>query len=124
MNRPTTALLAAITVLLAANLVIQTSKPVEAAGAGPGEPYVVQITGGTAAVSSQLWGSNLFRLWSDGAIDVWKVSTNAVNGTTNETWFGWVDLEPVARADLDANGCVGIQDFLILLADWNDPCEP
>ena len=124
MNRPTTALLAAITVLLAANLVIQTSKPVEAAGSGPGEPYVVQITaGGRTGEGSATYRSSLFRLWSDGAVDVWHVTTSGFQ-PTSASWQGWVDLDPVARADLDADGCVGIEDFLILLADWDDPCEP
>ena len=44
--RATTGLLAAIVVLLAANLVMQNSEPAAAAGIveGPSEPYVVQIT--------------------------------------------------------------------------------
>ena len=110
--KATTGLLAAIVVLLAANLVMQNSTTAGAAGTaqGPTEPYVVQIT--TSQSNSTI---NLLRLWSDGAVDQWAIN---FNGTF---WDGWLDLDPVQRADLNADGCVGINDFLILLADWD--CE-
>lgn len=39
----------------------------------------------------------------------------------NEYHRGWLDLSPVQRADMNADGCVGIQDLLVLLGDWD--CE-
>jgi len=39
----------------------------------------------------------------------------------NEYHRGWLDLSPVQRADMNADGCVGIKDLLVLLGDWD--CE-
>ena len=116
--KATTGLLAAIVVLLAANLVMQNSEPAVAAGVteGPIEPYVVEISS-----AAHLQGcSSLYRRWSDGAVDVWRVCLNTPGNVTT-IWYGWVDLIPVQRADMNADGCVGIQDFLVLLGDWD--CE-
>ena len=79
-------------------------------------PYVVEIS----TVFEGNIDSKMFRRWSDGAIDLWEIQAIGP-GNVNTEWWGWVDLIPVQRADMNADGCVGIQDFLVLLGDWD--CE-
>jgi hypothetical protein len=108
-----TALLAAAVVLLAANLATSVERPPQAETLDRGgEPHVVQITSG-----SPLAGVNyVFRLWSDGAVDMWSIAN-----VSDPSWYGWVNFDHVQRADLNADGCVDTVDLLILLEDWN-PC--
>ena len=77
-HRTITALLAVIAVLLAANLAANHERPVQAADTERGVgPYVVQVsttatTTGTLAESTQV-----YRLWSDGAMDMWALGARA-----------------------------------------------
>lgn len=132
-HRTVASLLAVIAVLLGLNLTAKEAPAAEAGPAqpaGPTEPHIVSITATTA---NGIGGpeNNLYRLWSDGAVDMWRVLPNSQapptwhNFLTGEegssAWWGWVPLGPVQRADLNADGCVDVEDFLSLLADWN-PC--
>jgi hypothetical protein len=112
------ALLAVIAVLLGLSFATSNERPAEAATqAQAQEPYVVQISVSGSANDP----TNLYRLWSDGAVDVWLVHPDS---PSNPYWYGWLDLHPVQRADLNADGCVNVVDFLDLLAGWNDDCPP
>lgn len=120
MNKPNvpTLLLAVLVVLVGWHVLVNANTPPANAGAaaGPAEPYVVQIS---ATHAANTWQGFLYRLWSDGAVDSWYVSNSP--GSTDTLWYGWVPLDPVQRADLNADGCVDAPDLLELLAAWN-PC--
>ena len=115
----------AVVVLLAANLLAGTRRPAEAGVAsGPTEPYVVQVSIGS--LGNVNCCDRLYRLWSDGAVDMWRVNEGNPGGITT-IWYGWVPLNPVQRADLNADGCVDSFDLNILLAAWcsvlgGNPC--
>ncbi len=119
-SKPTTVLLVVIALLLAANLIVSTEREAEArevAAAGP-EPYVVQISNAvTGSNSATQW---LYRLWSDGAVDVFKTNLSPTPGSNTSTWWGWVPLDPVLRADLNADGCVNVLDLIDLLLAFGD----
>ena len=120
----------AVVVLLAANLVVGTWRPAEAGVAsGPTEPYVVQLAITPPTFTDKpLSMDRMYRLWSDGAVDMWGVRADPTQtGEYDTVWWGWVPLDPVQRADLNADGCVDAFDLNILLADWwsvagGNPC--
>jgi hypothetical protein len=117
-QRSITALLAAAVVLLGLNLATSNERPAKAAGSDRGEePYVVQIS--MAPSPGNNLHNTIYRLWSDGTVDAWQMSS-----VTEPLWLGWVDFSPVQRADLNADGCVNVEDFLILLGTWNEDCLP
>ncbi len=118
----------AVIVLLAANLLAGTRRPAEAGVAsGPTQPYVVQLAISETNLSGLPGPSDrLYRLWSDGAVDLWGVYTE-IPGDFITEWHGWVPLSPVQRADLNADGCIDADDLASLLADWcsvagGNPC--
>lgn len=120
----------AVVVLLAANLLAGTWRPAEAGVvSGPTEPYVVQLAITPPTTSNEpLNMDRMYRLWSDGAVDMWGVRADYTQaGEYDTVWWGWVPLSPVQRADLNADGCIDAGDLAQLLADWcsaagGNPC--
>ena len=65
----------------------------------------------------------VYRRWSDGSMDLFETNLQGP-GNVPVTWWGFIDLPEVARADLNANGCVDVPDLLELLAAWDNDCPP
>lgn len=114
-----------VLVMLVAVLLAGRQRPTEArVASGPTQPYVVQVSyGSSGSNNGAQW---LYRLWSDGAVDKWRI-TPISPGNISTVWWGWVPLNPVQRADLNADGCIDAADLSIMLADWcsvagGNPC--
>jgi hypothetical protein len=120
MSRTVASLLAVIVVLLGLDLIARGSSAVYGAPTGPAPPTVV----GLAATTQGSPGpANLvYRLWSDGAVDV-----SAVAGVQPCAPFLTCGPFNVIKggscaADLTHNGAVEIGDFLEVLGQWG-PCQ-
>ena len=70
----------------------------------------------------------VFRLWSDGTVDVNDANDVVfVPGDGEQDFSGWLPLDDTLTGDLNADGCVDSFDLNMLLADWcsalgGNPC--
>ena len=146
--------LGAVIVLLAANLLAGTRRPAEAGVSGSSYtgrnagseigvrgPAAMPI-GITALGMLDTFPNNdqvtlkayVFRLWSDGTVDVNDVNDVAfVPGDGEQDFFGWLPLDDTLTGDITGpisgvpDGCVDSFDLNMVLAEWcstlgGNPC--
>ena len=138
----------AVIVLLAANLLAGTRRPAEAgvsgasytnrnAGSELGVRGPAAMPIGITALSfvdtlpnndQRTVKAYVFRLWSDGTVDVNDANDVVfVPGDGEQDFSGWLPLDDTPVGDLNADGCVDAADLTILLGDWcsvatGNPC--
>ena len=117
------AIVAAVAVGVAAGAVLTNTNDAEAqqTTTGPGEPYVIE-THPFVENAGRHW---LYRVWSDGAVDLHKILLDAQlpKSVQDVVWQGFLPLVDIAREDINGDGCVDAADLAQLLREW-EPCEP
>ncbi len=119
-QRTVTTLLAVVAVMLGLNLIVRGSPTAVAQGptaAGPVQATPVSI----AAVPSGS-GTKVYRLWSDGSIDVSGFNYSATDICGPISQCGPFTVIPGScMADVDHDGQVAVPDLLSVLGTWG-PC--
>ena len=113
----TDSLLAVIAVLLAVNVVSRFVEPQQA------QAQTLGVVGPEkTVVGGSSEGSQLFRFWSDGSVDVTAYLTS---GPCQNDIQCTAPLLPsvCAAADFDGSGIVGFEDLLAVITEWGG-CEP
>ena len=129
--RPTPVLLAIIAVLLAVNLIVNLP-PQEAAAqhlntaraaqiaAGPATPVPLSIS---AVQSGSGFRSKVYRLWSDGSVDVSGFTYSSADDCEPNNQCGPVQIIPApCPADVTADGAVDVLDVIELLLAFGTTC--
>lgn len=101
---------------------LRSSRADASVEAGPGEPHVVQIS----PTANTKWGGgttrDLYRLWSDGAVDILRIFDSDENCTIGQPQVCYRVTIPEdfgSRSDLNADGVVDGGDLGILLSEWS-----
>ncbi len=113
-QRTIAALLTVISVLLSINLIVSASRPAGAQVDGP----VLEPTPIALAVRSN-W---VYRLWSDGAVDLTQLTVGPDCVTSLECPTTTV-LPGICPGDVNKSGDVGFDDILEVIGMWG-PCPP